>query len=719
MTEFRIYIRPYSLILLISLAAALLATPAVAEDKDKLFFNKDSPVELTADFLSYDKKAQTYYANGNVVVIQEGVTMKTDGVIMNVAAGKARTSGNTLIFDSEGNTVSGMDLWIDIRKNTAVIGNGRIFYKKENIHVEGDPLRKIGPDSFEGKNISFTTCDCEEDGGRRAWSFYASEANLTLGEYMQAKHAYFRIKDRSVLYTPYLRVAVQRERQTGFLLPSPGYSELRGFVMDNSFFWAISRSRDATFYLDVETARGFGGGLEYRYIRKPTSYGNFYYYNFAEKDIARVRTFREDLNNLSRPESASSNRWHLKWDHAEVLPAGFNIRADVNMVSDDEYFVDFGQSDEKSLESVESNVSVSRNWSVYSLVAQIRLFDNLLIDDDATTLRKLPEITLTASDKKINNTPLYLSHISSFINFSRSEGITGQRLDLQPTVSLPLSPGNYFDLNTSITPRGTFYLLTENPEGRYVDRFLYKAASDLTTTFGRTYQRPGKVVDALRHTIRPKLSYVYIPEANQEALPSFDSVDSVPASNTITYSLNSILTGRRTGDDMVSYHDYAYLELRQSYDIHEATRSRLTSTDKKRPFSDVIAEAILQPTLNSKITGKMGYNVYDNRPSSYDVNLEVFDSRGDSLAFSQRFLRDSTNFIEASVKVRLNSAFDFSYLERYALDEKRSLERTFVGSYTHQCWGVDLTFSKTLVENIVYLSFSLKGIGDVVGFGAQ
>ncbi|MFQ5428488.1 MAG: LPS-assembly protein LptD [Thermodesulfobacteriota bacterium] len=718
MTKLRVHIRPYGLLLFTGLMVALLAVPVRAVEKNMSFFNKDAPVELTADFLSYDKEAQTYYAKGNVVVNQEGVTMETEGVIMNVAAGKARTSGKTLIFDADGNTVSGRDLWIDLRKNTAVIASGRIFYKKENIHVEGDTLRKTGPDSYEGKNVSYSTCDCGQEGKSRAWSFFASEANIDLGEYMRARHAFFRIKDRTVLYTPYLRVAMQRERQTGFLLPKPGYSELRGFVLDNSFFWAISRSRDLTLYLDVETTRGFGGGLEYRYIRKPTSRGNFYFYSFVERDIERVRTFREGLNNLARPESASANRWQLKWNHAEVLPAGFNIRADVNVVSDDEYFVDFGGSADKSLESVESNVSVSKNWSIYSLVAQLRTFDNLLIDDDTTTLRKLPEITLTASDKRIQRTPLYLSHTSSFINFSRSEGTTGQRLDLQPTISLPLSPGDYFDLNTSITPRGTFYLLSENPGGRYVDRYLYKVASDLTTTFGRTYYRNGKT-DALRHTIRPKLSYVYIPEANQGTLPSFDSVDLIPASNTITYSLNSILTGRRTKEDIVSFHDYIYLELKQSYDIYEARRRRLTPTDKKRPFSDVTAEAILKPTLNSKITGKVNYNVYDNRPSSFDVNLDVSDSRGDRLTLSQRFLRDSTNFIEGSLKFHLSNAFSFSYLERYAIDEKRSLERTIVGSYLHQCWGVELTYSRTLVENLVYLSFNLKGIGDVVGFRAR
>jgi len=93
--------------------------------------------------------------------------------------------------------------------------------------------------------------------------------------------------------------------------------------------------------------------------------------------------------------------------------------------------------------------------------------------------------------------------------------------------------------------------------------------------------------------------------------------------------------------------------------------------------------------------------------------------RAETRSPSPRFVRDSTNFVEGSLKVHINSAFDVSYLERYSVDEMKAIESTFVGSYHHQCWGAELTFSNTLEENIVYISFSLKGIGNVGGFRAR
>ena len=105
-----------------------------------------------------------------------------------------------------------------------------------------------------------------------------------------------------------------------------------------------------------------GTGLEYRYIRRVGSEGEFYFYHFMEKDIDRVRSFRADETNLSRPETADDSRFLLKYSHREQAPFGFVFKADIKIVSDDEYFLDFGVGDDRSLESLESTLSLSRNW---------------------------------------------------------------------------------------------------------------------------------------------------------------------------------------------------------------------------------------------------------------------------------------------------------------------------------------------------------------------
>ncbi|MBI5588180.1 MAG: LPS-assembly protein LptD [Deltaproteobacteria bacterium] len=672
-------------------------------------------MDITADYLTYDKDTDTYHAEGNVIIVQGPMILKTDSAMLNTYSGVASARGNVVAVDEGGNTLQGDNLTMNLREKTAVVARGRIFFKKEHVHISGDPITKTGEVTYKLNRATFTTCDCEE-GESPAWSFYLSRGEVTIGEFLTGRNAFFYIKRVPVFYSPYVSVPIKRERQTGFLQPKPGYSKLRGFVFRDAFFWAISQNTDATFHLDYESIRGVGEGAEFRYIRTRQSSGVMFYDHFHENDINRVREFRKGVNNLSRPLSASSERWFYRLLHSEYFKDGTNIRANINLVSDDEYFIDFGKdTKDRSQESLESNVSISKNWSVYSLVAQWRFFNNLLVQDDSTTLQKLPEITFSGTDTRVFVTPFYISFDTSLVNFSRKQGITGQRLDIHPRLSLPLNPGGYFDLTPSFSPRATFYMVSEDPRGRFFDRYLYEAKVDLTTTFVRVFDTEFERLRALRHTIRPKLTYTYVPEAVQSDLPQFDGLDSIGATNGVTYSLNSTVTGKFMEDGKKSYLDYFYLDIAQTFNINEATRKLTSVSDKRRPFTNITGEARLMPAKWAAVSAKGNYNYYMHWFDSYDASLGIADERGDKLNVTERFLRATSKYLEASARARVIKPLDLTYLTRFSFDRKKPLETVYGIEYTHQCWSAVLTYTERLEEKIIFLTFSLQGLGKVAG----
>jgi LPS-assembly protein len=674
---------------------------------------KDLPLEITADSLTFDSATATYLARGHAVLVQDLTTLRADTVMLNISTGVAEAAGNVEVVDEGGNVLSGEGLTMDLKARTAVVAKARIFYREENIHLLADSILKTGPESYEASRLTYTACDCAPD-ETPAWSFRVSEARVTIGEFMTGRDAFFYIKGVPVLYTPYLSAPVKTERQTGFLQPRPGYSELRGFILDNAFFWAISGSTDATFYLDMETSRGLGGGAEYRYIRTTRSYGEFYFYGFEEDDIGRVREFRADEENLSRPLSAGDDRWMVKYRHTERLADGLSLRADINEVSDDEYFIDFGaDTAERALESLESNVSVSKSWHDLSLVLQASVSDNLLDGDDAETLQRLPEAALTGPDRMIPGTPLYLSIESSYAYFHSDEGPAGQRLDLHPRISLPLSPGAYFDLTASIAPRATFYAEAGQDEA-YYDRYLYDATLDLSTTFVRVFEGV-RSLKALKHTIRPRLAYTYIPETVQDDLPQFDSTDDIEEENTVAYSLNTTLAGRLADNGT---REYLYFEAGQDYDINEASRA-LAPGEDRRPLSAVKAELRLYPAQWADLTGEAEYDVYERSFASYDASIAARDARGDSLDLSYRYVDDGSGYAEASLRARATRAVDLTYAKRFSLDDRSSLETSYGVEYTHQCWSAVLSYAEKLEEQVVYLTFDLAGIGRIAGITAE
>lgn len=703
------------LILFFLSALLSLATEARTETPTGDLFTQEAPVEVNADKITYDRTTDTYHATGSVEISQPGIILKADSAILDMAAGVATASGSISVVDEGGSTLTGKSLQFNLKDKTALLVNGRLFYRADNIHLTADRFEKTGPESYKAEDLSYTTCDCPPEESP-AWSFEATTANVVVGEFLTGWNARFYIKGVPVLYSPYISVPIKRDRQTGFLQPKPGYSRLRGFVLDTSFFWAISKSTDATFYLDIETERGLGKGLEYRYIRTRQSYGQISYYQYQENDMNRVREFRDELSNLSRPVDADNNRWRLKYQHHETLSNGVKLRADIDLVSDDEYFIDFGKgTNERSLESIESNISASKSWSVFSLVGQFRLFNNLLDQEDATTLQRLPEVTFTNTEKKLFNSPFYISSESSFVNFWRKEGIKGQRIDAHPRLSLPMSPGGWFDFTPSIGGRATFWLVDNHPDGTWFERYIYDARADLTTTFVKIYGMDMPRVKALRHTFRPGLRYTYIPDVVQSGLPDFDAEDRITAQNSMTYSINSTLTGKLVEDSGTSYFDYLYLDLRQSYNIHEANRDLLSPTDERRPFSDITGELVIRPSKRVWGNAKGSFDVYESRFNSYDIAVSAFDKRGDSLSAAHRFVRDGANYLEASLRARISRGLDLTYLKRFSFDENRSLETAYGAEYVHQCWSATLTYTERLEEKIIYLTFDLLGLGRVAG----
>ncbi|VAV83473.1 hypothetical protein MNBD_DELTA01-1415 [hydrothermal vent metagenome] len=674
-------------------------------------FDSEAPIEVTGDNVTYDSKKESYHATGSVVVVQAGTTLLADELFMNMKEGTARAVGNVYVTDAMGNTVEGEKLTANLKEDTAVIINGKLYFEEGTVSVYGSRLEKTGKLHYKGKDVKFTTCKCEKD-ETPAWHFASSSAKMKTDGYILAWNAFLKVKDRSILYTPVLVAPIGGGRKTGFLMPGLGSSSKQGNVVDNTFFWAISDSSDASFFLDYKSKRGIGKGLEYRYYRTAESFGELYLYHFKEDDLDRVREFRADDNNLDRPLSANDNRWQMKLKHNEKLPGGFKLKADINVISDDEYFIDFAKTGkEKSLESLESMISLSKNWDKYSLTAQTRIYDNLLIEDDDSVLQKIPEVTFKGSSQRILDSKFFFAFSSSFVNYERNDGEEGQRLDVRPRISLPLNPGGWFELTPSFGPRMTLYRVEDDTSGgRYRGRGLYDFTTDLTTTFVKNYKPELQGVKVLRHTIRPKITHTYIPDYKQSRLPSYDSIDRVEPANTVRYSLNSIVTGKLADS---TKHEYLYMDIAQTYDIREDNGKSKRAAGDERPFSDVSGELILRPTSMLKVRGKGLYDPYEKWFESSDAQFSISNRREDSFSLSYRYLRGSTRYLEASALLNLTNTLYVKYHDRYNFIDDDVLERAITFGYGHQCWGVELALKKGIVDTLFLLTFTMKGLGEV------
>lgn len=427
---------------------------------------------------------------GHVQVVYDNQYLSADRATIHINRQEVEAEGN-LVINSPTAYVEGDKAIMNYGDNTGTIING--FVKSGQVLFEGRVVRKTGPQTYEAETAYYTACTtCPT-----AWSFAGSRIKAEIGGYAHIKNSVLEIANVPVLWLPYLIVPLKSERQTGFLIPSFDYSGAGGAALSSSFFWAISRSQDATFTLRNYARRGLKGLANYRYMLSDTSYGEL---NVG--DILKDRAFAND-DVFGQFVGNKSNRWFLTYDHVYELPRDFTQRTHLNFVSDLRYPRDFpeevpGNGDS----SLDNRISLWRNTEdthasldVDYYINQIKA-DPLASNEDA--VHRFPELRYSLVDRPLGKSGLYFNLQTDYVNFSREDfawddvngdggaaprtidanrsdptggGVfdpndvirTGQRLDLQPEISYPFHVGRYVDIVPVVQFRHTQYSFNVNP----------------------------------------------------------------------------------------------------------------------------------------------------------------------------------------------------------------------------------------------------------------
>ncbi len=663
--------------------------------------NPGEPLRLRADHISYDKTENTYVAEGNVEIWQGDRKLTADRVSLNAGTNEAEATGNVLLVQGD-DVLRSEQMKIDLDTNRGIILQGALFLKQQHLYLRGEEIERVGENTYRVRGGSFTTCD----GDRPAWRFTGRETLVTLGEYASVHGATFEVKKIPLLYTPYLFFPVKTERQSGFLIPVVGHSNVGGPELKSAYFWAISKNMDATFYLDLAPQKGYGEGLEYRYIRQKGSAGSFYGYHIREEDQFRQKR----TDQLGRPP----DRWVLDLQHEEYLSPTFFAKARLRDFSDRLYLKDYGLTyQDRALEQAYSIFSLTKNWERYSLYGEARRTLDLT-QDTKNTLQNYPVINFTGLKQQIFNSPLYASFNSSFGNYYREEGVTGQRLDLYPRLALPLRWGNYLEFTPEAGVRETVYY-SRNGREETRGRELWDFTATVASNFYRVFETGWPGVPKFKHLIRPEITYTYIPDINQQYVPNFDTP--VPKANTFSYGVTQRLIGKvLDGPEKTRYHEYAYLKLSQTYDLNEANRQLSSPGDTRRPFGVITGELRVRSLRYVRADNITTFDPNQGRFLSSYSNLGVTDPRGDRLNFEHLWREGIQNQMNGNVRIRILAFLDAIYGKRWSLSGDQSLETTYGLGYRHQCWAVDLFYTEkpaiagAPAENKIWFLFSLPGV---------
>jgi LPS-assembly protein len=429
-----------------------------------------------------------------------------------------------------------------------------------DVYFYGEVIERLGPRRYRLTRGAFTTCVQPTP----RWEVASGTVTLNLNDYAVAKGTTLRVKGVPVMYLPMIYYPIREDqRSTGFLLPTYGTSTVRGQALSNAFFWAINRSTDATFFHDWFTKAGQGAGGEYRYVASAESSGDVRFYRFN-----REQTLYTEGSQTQTLEAANSYEITGNVNHALTRNIRARARLDyfTDLVTQQLYHQDLYNAT-RNRRLIEASLTAGFGPLMTSTLFQrSELFTS---ETSSQIYGSAPRVSVNYAPQRLFNAPIYASANAEYAvlpNRSISDGVVVTdngytRLDVSPTIRVPLSRLTFLSVNTSAAYRATNYSHSAGLTGSAIEDepYLRQYASLRSEVVGPVFNRIWDVqsgfAERIKHVIEPAFTVDFTSNIDDYfRTPSIgsDLADFVVSGSTkVTYGLTNRVFARTRAEENV------------------------------------------------------------------------------------------------------------------------------------------------------------------------
>jgi len=539
----------------VSLAAVLGSLPLATAVAGREY-SSDAPLEITADTIVYEGERELYVAEGNVRVVQEQRSIEADWVVFSSRTRRGIAAGDVVVVDGE-EVLEARFIDFNIDSLQGVCFETRLDTGPDGFKVGAQELEKTGDKTYHVQQGVFTTCRCPSEDDQEPWKIVVEEGDVRLGGYAQVKKTTVDVLGIPTLWLPWLIFPVKTERESGVLLPDFGMSKRSGFQVGLPLFWAARDNVNVLVTPNYLQKRGVQAELEIETVYGSRSATEFY--------LAYIHDTHKDFDD-------PKNRWGAALASDTFLPAEWRLRADIRLISDNDYVEDFREfarfRRDRFLESQafgfrhfgdDGRMGVTLS-GIYTDDIQARGSD---VDDDRDRylLQRFGAARFDQLSGRSRLLPGLVTHLGTeFINFypldrpqedeqlagqiveayfvdvgvdgrpntgDFGEGDTafqegelladyGQRLILHPRIAYPLRLWDALELYPEVGYQQTLYR-SENRD--FQERGLFTARLDVTSRLYRDLDLP--LLPPVTHLLEPKLSWALVQQREQKGNPVF------------------------------------------------------------------------------------------------------------------------------------------------------------------------------------------------------
>lgn len=652
---------------------------------------------------------------GNVQVRRLDSLLEADSALYRRTAETLDAEGN-VYFEQPGLRLSADQAHFDLASNQGELE--QVSYRLSDQGARGDAESASieSRDLSHYKQINYTTCKP----GQNGWLLEANELEIDKASGVgTAHHAKLRFKGVPFLYLPYASFPIDDRRKSGFLFPTVRSSERTGADITVPYYFNIAPNMDATFTPRIMSKRGLLLGGEFRYLQK--KHGG----EVRAEILPDDREAQDERKNTRGALSILSN--------GRPAP-GWKYDADINYVSDNDYLDDLGDSlsvtSTRHLERLGQVKYTGSDWSLLGRTQYFQTVDESIASSDRPYSR-MPQILFELwRPRQAYGLSYYLE--SEFVNFGHSDNnnVKGQRFDLQPSVTLPLSR-RWGYLTPKASLRYTSYSLENQIAGEdeTPDRLLPTFSLDAGLFFERNGNLFGK---AIVQTLEPRLFYLATPFEAQDELPNFDTSnvtfgfpslfqenrfsgsDKIGDANQLTAALTSRILSASSGAELLR----ASIGQIYYFRDREVQLSRGAAADEASS-SSIVAELASELSQNWRLGAGIQW---DPHRSDRNVDNGLFSLRyndGAKRIFNAEYnyTRDDVEQTDLSGRWPIDNRWSMVGRWTYSRLFDETIQAIAGIEYDNCCWRIRLIGQQLLTDydddpvNSVLLQFQLKGLG--------
>ncbi len=483
----------------------------------------DEPLELSADAIELDQKAEVVTLEGNIQAQMGNRTLEADRIRYDRGTERLQASGDTFFAQPELRLL-GTGGEFDLAKNTGSLD--QVHYRLVGHNARGAAQQAELEDAQHSRyrSITYTTCPP----GDNAWEIEAGELKIDRETGTgTAHHAKLRVAGIPVLYSPYLSFPVDGRRKSGLLPPSFGNNDETGLDLTVPYYFNLAPNRDLTVSTRLMSERGLMLRGDFRYLT----------------ERHRGNLLAEILPRDTKDEENTRGAVHYT-DRAS-LGGSWSSDLNVNYVSDDRYLEDFGNNLQitsiRNLERRGDLVYADRGLYFRGRVQDFQTIDPSIPRAERPYSR-LPQLLAQYSRPRIWS-GLETGIGAEYDYFDHRYKVHGQRLSLSPYLSWPLRR-SFGHLEPRLVLNSSSYWLTDQEAGdpSSPSYAIPSASLEGQLVFERGTDWLGT---GLTQTLEPRFFYLYTPYRNQEDAPLFDSAE-------LDFSFNNLFRENRfTGRDRI------------------------------------------------------------------------------------------------------------------------------------------------------------------------